>query len=178
MPRPRSFTGLPPLVRWVLVVAVVPNAVWLVVVLVGFFTQRVDEMVQVLGYLPVVIVLNAVPGALVGLVLGLLDRALQRRVVDRAGSRGSVALATATTSLPFVGVAVLLAVYLSSWVTVLSSVAIGVVLVLVPIAVCVLRYRRIARGVSGSVYRQKRGDRAGLSSRLTSVRRDASRRVD
>lgn len=134
--------------------AVVPSAVWLAVVLVGFFTQPVDEMVQVLGYLPVVIVFTAVPGALVGLVLGLLDRVLQRKVVDRAGSRGSVGLATATLSLPFVGVAVLLAVYLSSWVTAPAGVAIGVVLVLVPIAICARRYQRIARGVFGSVHRQ------------------------
>lgn len=151
---PRSFTGLPPLVRWMCVGAVVPSAVWLAVVLVGFFTQPVDEMVQVLGYLPVVIVFTAVPGALVGLVLGLLDRVLQRKVVDRAGSRGSVGLATATLSLPFVGVAVLLAVYLSSWVTAPAGVAIGVVLVLVPIAICARRYQRIARGVFGSVHRQ------------------------
>jgi len=148
---PRSFTGLPPLVRWMCVGAVVPSAVWLAVVLIGFFTQPVDEMVQVLGYLPVVIVFTAVPGALVGLVLGILDRVFQRRVVDRAGSRGSVGLATATLSLPFVGVAVLLAVYLSSWVTAPAGVAIGVVLVLVPIAVSARRYRRIAGKVSGSV---------------------------
>lgn len=126
----------------------------LAVFLVGVFTQSVDEMFQVLEYLPVVIVFTAVPGALVGLVLGLLDRALQRRVVDRAGSRGSVGLATATLSLPFVGVAVLLSVYISSWVPVLASVAIGVVLVLVPITACAQRYRRVADGVSGSVYRQ------------------------
>lgn len=148
---PRSFTDLPPLVRWMCVGAIVPSAVWLAVVLIGFFTRPVDEMVQVLGYLPVVIVFTAVPGALVGLVLGILDRVLQRRVVDRAGSRGSVGLATATLSLPFVGVAVLLAVYLSSWVTAPAGVAIGVVLVLVPIAICAQRYRRIAGKVSGSV---------------------------
>ena len=151
---PRSFTGLPPLVRWICVGAVVPSAVWLAVVLVGFFTQPVDEMVQVLGYLPVVPVFTAVPGALVGLLLGLLDRVLQRRVVDRVGSRGSVGLATATLSLPFVGVAVFLSVYISYWVPVLASVAIGVVLVLVPITACAQRYQRVANGVSGSVYRQ------------------------
>ncbi len=135
--------------------AVVPSAVWLAVVLVGFFTQPVDEMFQVLEYLPVVVVFTAVPGALVGLVLGLLDRALlERRVVDHVGSRGSLGLATATLSLPFVGVAVFLSVYISSWVPVLASVAIGVVLVLVPITACAQRYQRIADGVSGPVYRQ------------------------
>lgn len=126
----------------------------LAVFLVGVFTQPVDEMFQVLEYLPVVIVFTAVPGALVGLVFGLLDRALQRRVVDHVGSRGSVGLATATLSLPFVGVAVLLSVYISYWVPVLASVAIGVVLVLVPITACAQRYQRIANGGSGSVYRQ------------------------
>jgi len=151
---PRSFTGLPPLVRWMCVGAVVPSAVLLAVVLIGFFTQPGDEMVQVLGYLPVVPVFTAVPGALVGLVLGLLDRVLQRRVIDRAGSRGSVGLATATLSLPFVGVAVLLSVYISYWVPVLASVAMGVVLVLVPITASARRYQRIARGVFGSVHRQ------------------------
>ena len=151
---PRSFTGLPPLVRWMCVGAVVPSAVLVAMVLIGFFTQPADEMFQVLEYLPDVIVFTAVPGALVGLVLGLLDRVLQRRVVDRAGSRGSVGLATATLSLLFVGVAALLAVYLSSWVTAPAGVAIGVLLVLVPIAICARRYQRIARGVFGSVHRQ------------------------
>lgn len=151
---PSSFTVLPPLVRWMSVGAVAPGAALLAVFLVGVFTQSVDEMFQVLEYLPVVIVFTAVPGALVGLVFGLLDRALQRRVVDRAGSRGSVGLATATLSLPFVGVAVFLSVYISYWVPVLASVAIGVVLVLVPITACAQRYQRIANGVSGSGYRQ------------------------
>lgn len=97
---------------------------------------------------------DSAPGDLFGLVLGLLDTALQRLVVDRAGSRGSIGLATATLSLPFVGVAVLLSVYIPSWVPVLASVAMGVVLVLVPISACAQRYKRIANGVSGSAYRQ------------------------
>lgn len=146
--------ALRPLMRWMCVGAGAPGGTWLAVILVGFFTRPVDEVMQVLGYLPILIVFPAVPGALVGLVLGLLDGTLVRRVVDRLGSRSSVGFATAMMSIPVVGAVILLQLYLSYWVPVLASVAMGVLLVLAPIAVCARRYQLIVRGVFGPVYRE------------------------
>jgi len=148
----RSFLALPLLVRWMLVGGLGPTVLLFALVLVGAFTEGLDTTVQSLGYVPAVFVVLGVPGALVGLVLGLVDRWSFRRVQARRGVRGAVALATVILAVPLTlfmvvpiafGVA-LLQVSLPTGIGTVAAVVVGAVLASLPALGCLVRYRRVA----------------------------------
>jgi hypothetical protein len=149
----RSFLALPLLVRWMLAGALLPSAFWAAVALLGVFTVGLGGTVQALGYVLVLLVVLGVPGAMAGLVLGLLDRWSTRRVQEADGSRASVARATVFMAVPLVGVSTLIQVYLSYGIGILAAVVSGAVLISVPVLVCYLRYRRVAVRASAAAGR-------------------------
>lgn len=152
----RSFLALPLLVRWMLVGGLGPTVLFFALVLVGAFTEGLDATVQSLGYVLVVLVVLGVPGALVGLVLGLVDRWSVRRVQARRGVRGAVALATVILAVPLTlfmvvpvawGVA-LLQVSLPTGNGTAVAVVVGAVLASIPAVGCLVRYRRVSAAAS------------------------------
>lgn len=148
----RSFLALPLLVRWMLVGGLGPTVLFFALVLVGAFTEGLDATVQSLGYVPAVFVVLGVPGALVGLVLGLVDRWSVRRVQARRGVRGAVALATVIMAVPLTLLMVvpiayavaLLQVSLPTGIGTVAAVVVGAVLASLPALGCLVRYRRVA----------------------------------
>lgn len=152
----RRFAAVPLVLRWTIAGAVLPTVLWLAVVLVaavvgtvlgvidGGLLGSLEIGVQAISYVVVMVVLVGVPGAVVGLGVGLVDRVLGRRVERHGGSRRSVVVADLVMAGCLLVCAVLLQLALGSGTALPVWFVAAAVLAAGPVVVCDRRYRRIA----------------------------------
>ncbi|MEP7762533.1 hypothetical protein [Sanguibacter sp. 25GB23B1] len=149
VPRPRvqRWRALHIVWKWMIVVATAPSAVWAVVVVVGSFAYGPEALLQGIDSLMFFVVMIAVPGALLGLVIGLVDLRLGRYVERRPGSVASIAAAAAGMFLLLTAAARGLFAFTStSGVGVLAMTLTCMAWALVPALITLRRYRRISLG--------------------------------
>lgn len=148
----RKFLALPLVLRWCVVGAALPSALWAVVVVIGTVAEGLDHgflvglewMNDALGSLMIVIVVMGAPGALLGLVVGCVDLALGRRVERNGGSRRAVAIASTTMAAALMLASFPLQLLISSGLSVAAWFVTSAVFAAVPAAITCSRYTRVA----------------------------------
>lgn len=151
------FLAPPLVVRWLVVGALLPTALWAALLLVGAVTESfssglegLEPLVMSIGYLFIIPLYTAVPGAAVGALLGCADRALGRSVERSPHRRRAAAVASTAMSALVLLVALGLQMLWFSAESVLVWVVGSVACAVIPAGICWRRYRRIARSeVSG-----------------------------
>lgn len=111
-------------------------------------TGQLDDLPTALGYAPLVMLMIALPGAVAGLVVGIVDLVLKRYVANGSpvGSRRRPAVAAlALFVLLTVLVNALLAITVTDMMNVAMNLAFSAVVAAVPGVVSYVRYVRIAR---------------------------------
>ena len=129
--------------RWAIAGAVIPSALWLVVVVVGLFTQGPEWAVDAIGMLFLTIVVTAIPGALVGCVIGVVDHVLGRHIERQGKSLRSFAASSLAMALLLTGAAFFLLTNAEP--TALARIASSAAVAAIPVLICARRYWRISR---------------------------------
>lgn len=149
----RRFLALPLVLRWCLVGATLPSALWSVVIAIGAVTEgfssgllpALESTVMALGFLMLMIVIVGAPGALLGLAVGSVDLALGKHVERNRGSGRAVAAACATMTASLVLASFLLQLLISSGLSVVAWVVTSAAFAAVPATITCFRYVRIAK---------------------------------
>jgi hypothetical protein len=132
---------------WTIAGAVVPVGLLLITFVPVAIAMGAETFVSNLGMLTLSIVLLAVPGAVIGALVGLLDRSLAHYISREPGAP-RLYRATAVMLLVLVaGTLVLLAFTASSGLSVLQYALIGLGLAAIPTLVAHRRYRVLASGL-------------------------------
>lgn len=147
------FVALPLVARWMLVCVVLPAASWVVMVVIGTVPEVLssrplldvlEELTTGLGFLFIIPVYTAVPGAVVGAAVGSADLALGR-FVERSPQRPRAArVASSAMGAVLILVSLILNRVLFSGESVPVWVGMSAACAAVPAAICWHRYRRIA----------------------------------
>ena len=134
---------IPRVGRWAIAGAVTPSALWLVVVVVGLFTQGPEWAVEAIGMLFLTIVVTGIPGALVGCAIGSVDHVLGRHIERQEKSLRSFAVSSLAMALLLAGAAFFLLTNAEP--TALARIVSSAAVAAIPVLICVRRYWRICR---------------------------------
>jgi hypothetical protein len=133
------------IIRWVIVCICLPSAFFLFIAFLAIPSEGLDATAQSIGYIFVIAIVLAVPGSIVGVLLGTLDWWLIRRIADRPDSNVPVMIATLFMGLSLATAVLLLQFYLSYDISFVGAITVTGALMAVPFFLCWYRYKRISK---------------------------------
>ena len=139
-----SFRALPLVLRWCVICAAAPSALWVPVAVSVAFIKGLEGAVDAIGSIIIVFICTGLPGAIIGLLAGWLDLTLGQRVARHPHRRRAVAAAAAQMAGTLTLASMLLQLCLSPDAPVLGTLAVSAAFAAVPAVICWRRYAKLS----------------------------------